>query len=166
MRPWVHMALAFSAQTGPSVGPMCGTTGHTVPTPAPQLLELQAIPGAHALGGCTGQPLSARCLAPSRLHSHVKNVREQAGDESLQSTPTPPPSCGGRRLWGRLGGRQPDPAFPSAVRERQVGCWGQRGQPGAGGSQSRIVTFPLHPRPLEPRGQTEREGIANELEES
>lgn len=53
------------------------------PHPCPWLLELQAIPGAHALGGCTGQPLSAQCLAPSRLHSHVKNAREQAGDPAV-----------------------------------------------------------------------------------
>lgn len=36
------------------------------------------------MGGHTGQPLSVQGLAPSRLHSHVKNARVQAGDGSLR----------------------------------------------------------------------------------
>lgn len=134
--------------------------------PCPQLLELQAIPGAHALGGCTGQPLSAQCLAPSRLHSHVKNVREQAGDESLRR---------GAGLWGRKpagggGGVHGRTLLsPSAVQERQVGRWGWRGRPG-GGALARVGARLWHSPCAHawrcPRGQTEREGIANELEES
>lgn len=124
MRPWIHVALAFSAQTGPSVGPVCRTAGHTVPTPAPQLPELQAIPGAHALGGCTGQPLSAQCLAPSRLHSHVKNVREQARDEFLQSPPHPAPLLRGKKTMGEEGGSAARPCFPQV--------WSRKGRWAAG----------------------------------
>lgn len=89
---------------------------------------LQAIPGAHALGGHTGQPLSAQCLAPSRLHSHVKNARVQAGDVS--------PQRGVRAVGeetGGVGGRgaqQQDPAFPQCSPGKAGGPWRWRGWPG------------------------------------
>lgn len=92
--------------------------------PCPRLLELQAIPGAHALGGCTGQPLSVQCLAHSRLHSHVKNAREQAGDGvSAEGGP----GCGGGSLRVRVGGQPPDPAFPHCGPGKAGGPLGMEG---------------------------------------
>lgn len=99
----------------------CRPAGQATPTPAPWRadhspcsgLELQAIPEAHALGGHTGQPLSVQCLAPSRLHSHVKNAREQAGDLSLEGDR----GCGG----GSWPGSQQDPAIPQY--KAQNGGW-------------------------------------------
>lgn len=75
---------------------MWATTGQAVPTLDPQTADhspssgqscrpyQRPTPWAGTLGGHTGLPLSAQRLAPSRLHSHVKNAREQAGDLSLQ----------------------------------------------------------------------------------
>lgn len=87
-----------------------------------------------------------QCLAPSRLHSHVKNVREQAADRPLQR---------GARLRGRkqAGVAAAGPRFPPVP--SRTGGWasGDGGDGwGAGGSGSTVVTFPLHPRQAEPMG--------------
>lgn len=149
-----------------SGGARCSDLQANSAHPCPQLLELQAIPGAHALGGRTGQPLSAQCLAPSRLHSLVKNVREQAGDEPLQRGA----GLRGRKPAGGGGGSTAGPCFPP-VRSRK-GRWatGDGGGSREGGTLARVGARLWHSLCTHARwcpwGQTEREGIANELEES
>jgi hypothetical protein len=71
------------------------------------------------------------------LHSHVKNVREEAGVLALQR---------GRDYGGEswLDHSRTLPS-PSTVQERLVGCWGHRGWPGDCTSGSRGLTFLLHP---------------------
>lgn len=130
-----HGTLAFQkgGHRGPSVQNCRPNSAHPLMTPqrtgcspSPRRPELWAIPGAHALGGHTGQPLSAQCLAPSRLHSHVKNARVQAGGG--------PGLCGRKRVGlGVEGVCSRTLPSPSAAQEKQVApgdggvAWGLAG---------------------------------------
>lgn len=90
-------------------GAVSGTTGPAAPTaplragPAPSWQPRGRGPyQGPRPGGLTGQHCPQR-LAPSRLHSHVKNARERAGLPLRRGS--------GWRVPGAQGRRQ-DPAFP------------------------------------------------------